>query len=102
MSCWVVPSVAAELWGISIEQVLRKIQAGDVIHKRESGWTFVDVDPNGPVFEPVRSNANERPATFAAIDEDGEMELENSSFQHWERARGRTTRLRLAPPRFAA
>jgi hypothetical protein len=45
MSCWVVPTVAAEYWGISLDVVLRRITDGLVPHMSESGFVFVDVDP---------------------------------------------------------
>jgi hypothetical protein len=45
MSCWVVPSVAAEYWGISLDLVLRRITDGLVPHMTDSGFVFVDVDP---------------------------------------------------------
>jgi hypothetical protein len=48
MSCWAVPSVAAELWGCSVESVLQAIRNGDLRTRQEAGWTFVDVDPDGP------------------------------------------------------
>lgn len=45
MSCWVVPTVAAEYWGISLDLVLRRITDGLVPHMSDSGFVFVDVDP---------------------------------------------------------
>jgi len=48
MSCWVVPSLAAELWHIPLEQVWRRIRAGEIPSRQENGFTFVDVAPYGP------------------------------------------------------
>lgn len=45
MSCWVVPTLAAEFWSISLEQVLLRIREGTVTTKVEHGFTFVDVVP---------------------------------------------------------
>ena len=45
MSCWVVPTVAAEYWGISLDLVMRRITDGLVPHMNDSGFVFVDVDP---------------------------------------------------------
>lgn len=45
MSCWVVPAVAAEYWGISLDLVMRRITDGLVPHMSEAGFVFVDVDP---------------------------------------------------------
>ena len=46
MPSWVVPAVAAELWGVSVEHVLAEVAAGRVISRREGEFLFVDVDPN--------------------------------------------------------
>lgn len=45
MSCWVVPTVAAEYWGISVDLVLRRMSQGLVPQMSQSGFTFVDIDP---------------------------------------------------------
>ena len=45
MSCWVVPSVAAEYWGVSLDAIWTRIYAGQVPHKRDGGFVFVDVAP---------------------------------------------------------
>jgi len=46
MSCWAVPSVAAELWGCTVDSVLMAIRNGEVRTYQEAGWTFVDVAPD--------------------------------------------------------
>jgi hypothetical protein len=48
MSCWVVPTVAAEYWGITLDVVWRRIYNGQIPHKFESGFALVDVDPWRP------------------------------------------------------
>jgi hypothetical protein len=45
MSCWVVPTVAAELWGVSLEHVLAMIAEGKVTSKGEYQLLVVDVAP---------------------------------------------------------
>lgn len=45
MSCWVVPTVAAEYWGISVDLVLRRMSEGLVPQMSQSGFIFVDIDP---------------------------------------------------------
>lgn len=45
MSCWVVPSVAAEFWGVSLDAIWTRVYAGQVPHKRDGGFVFVDVAP---------------------------------------------------------
>ena len=136
MACWVVPTIAAEIWGISVEQVLRKIEAGEVTTMDERGWTFVDIAPGSPPFD-LRRKPEERPPTYTPISDDelalladdegpvqppvtvpdepqthalAELDLddeqhpdpdqEQSTFKNWRNARGRTSRLRLAPPKF--
>jgi hypothetical protein len=51
MSCWVVPSVAAELWGCTVDAVLAAMRNGNVPTKEDAGWTFVDVAPDSPTLE---------------------------------------------------
>lgn len=51
MSCWVVPAVAAEYWGIPIAQVLERVKSGAVCSKTEFGFMLVDVAPNSPRAE---------------------------------------------------
>ena len=46
MSCWVVPIVAAEIWGISLDEVMQRIQNGVVVSKREYGFLLVDTAPS--------------------------------------------------------
>lgn len=48
MSCWVVPTVAAEYWGVSLDVVWRRIYDGLVPYKNDRGFVFVDVDPWTP------------------------------------------------------
>jgi hypothetical protein len=55
MSCWVVPAIAAELWGVTVDYVLSRVRNGSVESRREHGFTFVhatrphpDARPPGP------------------------------------------------------
>jgi hypothetical protein len=64
MSCWVVPSVAAELWGCPVQSVLDAIKHGDVPTREENGWMFVDVAPNSPMLSTPKPL---RPSTFETI-----------------------------------
>ena len=52
MSCWVVPAVAAELWGMSVEHVLGLIEEGKIPFKRDYHFMLVDVAPHSPTMEP--------------------------------------------------
>jgi hypothetical protein len=136
MACWVVPTIAAEIWGIPLEQVLLKIESGEVTTMDERGWTFVDIAPGAPPFD-VRRKPEQRPPTYTVVsddelaalaDDDAPVEppvtvpivpeiealaddnfdeaahpdpdQEESRFKNWRNARGRTSRMRLAPPKF--
>jgi hypothetical protein len=68
MSCWVVPTIAAELWGIPVQQVMDGMKSGTIPSKTESGFTFVDVAPNSPVFRARGSDRNDPPPpTYTAV-----------------------------------
>jgi hypothetical protein len=51
MSCWVVPAIAAEFWGVTLDVVWDRIHSDLVPHKTEDGFVFIDVDPWGPNLE---------------------------------------------------
>ncbi len=46
MPCWVVPSVASEMWQVPVDQILSAIKSGELPTRQENGFTFVDVAPN--------------------------------------------------------
>jgi hypothetical protein len=62
MSCWVVPTVAAEFWGVTIDVVWDRINCDLVPHKTERGFVFIDVDPWRP--ESTGRYMHEPPPTF--------------------------------------
>ncbi|HEY8750402.1 MAG TPA: hypothetical protein VIM11_20630, partial [Tepidisphaeraceae bacterium] len=64
MSCWVVPSVAAEFWGVTVDVVWERINCDLVPHKTERGFVFIDVDPWRP--ESTGGYLHEPPPTFVA------------------------------------
>ncbi len=66
MSCWVVPTVAAELWGVSVDTILTRARAGDVPTKTENGFMFVDVAPDSHRIETPKSL---RPPTYTVASE---------------------------------
>jgi hypothetical protein len=45
MSCWVVPTVAAEYWGVPLDVVCQRMSNGLVPQKTDQGFVFLDVDP---------------------------------------------------------
>ena len=64
MSCWVVPSVAAELWGCSVESIMSAIRDGRLCSREENGWTFVDMMPDSPQIQMPQSV---RPPTYEVV-----------------------------------
>jgi hypothetical protein len=67
MSCWVVPNVAAEIWGISLDEVLHRINTGAVVSKREYGFLLVDTAPLGPLFRSTAGEGKAKPRTWVAV-----------------------------------
>ena len=68
MSCWVVPTIAAELWGVSVDHVLQQVRDGYLSHRVDDGFMFVDVAPNGGgcgIVKPAAMN----PPTFTVLSE---------------------------------
>lgn len=68
MSCWVVPAVAAEYWGVPLDAVWNRIHDNLVPCKTEQGFVFIDVDPWR--FEPNVAPFHEPPPTFIPAAED--------------------------------
>jgi hypothetical protein len=67
MSCWVVPSIAAEFLGIPLTQVLERARKGFIPTKTELGFTLVDVAPHSPrIVGGIRQPAS-RPATYIEL-----------------------------------
>jgi hypothetical protein len=64
MSCWVVPSVAAELWGCSVEAIHAGIRDGSIPMREENGWTFIDMAPQSPRIEAPKAV---KPPTFSVV-----------------------------------
>jgi hypothetical protein len=72
MSCWVVPTIAAEIWGMPLSELLRRIRDGEIPTKQDAGFTFVDVAPYSNQIERPLLPPDERPATFTSLS-DAEM-----------------------------
>jgi hypothetical protein len=84
MSCWVVPSVAAELWGTSIEHVMECIRDGRVVMKQEHGFTLVDVAPHSPTIEKPRMRKEDRPPTYVELTAEELVALHSDQEDHVE------------------
>ncbi|HZZ42015.1 MAG TPA: hypothetical protein VFE58_03695 [Tepidisphaeraceae bacterium] len=78
MSCWVVPSIAAEFWGIPLEQVMDRINRFAVRIRRENGFTFVDVLPDPASDKPLPTFTAAQ-AQSEIIDSDEFVEIDPSS-----------------------
>ena len=99
MSCWVVPSVAAELWGCTVDAVLSAIQNGKVPTKEDAGWTFVDVAPESPKLEAPKSVRPPTPETYAVVSqaETNALHDETEMRSDWRKVRQSTSASRRAP-----
>ncbi len=62
MSCWVVPTIAAEIWGVSIDHLLQQVRDGNLAYRVDEGFMFVDVEP------PPQPKV-EHPPTFTVLSE---------------------------------
>lgn len=108
MSCWVVPSIAAELWGISVQQVYEQMRTGQIRSKVDAGFTFVDVAPHSPVFETPRKQHPTKPPTYTVVASEQNSSPQQSQeadetidLGDWRQAREEAQKLRR-PPAIAA
>ena len=116
MSCWVVPALAAELWRMPLDQVMKLIADGAVPTKQDEGFTFIDVAPQSPKVGGPSYKPEHRPATFipaadetdidvvirpettAGWDEDaGNDATESFKFGDYRAARARVSITRIGP-----
>src|SRR5437016_7779473 len=101
MSCWVVPSVAAELWGCTVDAVLNAIRTGNVPTKEDAGWTFVDVAPDSPKLEAPKAVRPPAPETYSIVTQAEAIALhpdEESQMQgDWRDVRRTVSESRRAP-----
>ena len=67
MSCWVAPTLAAEMWQIPLAELMRRIQSGEIPVRNEDGFMFVDVAPYGPRVERPNLSPAERPPTYSVV-----------------------------------
>ena len=103
MSCWVVPSLAAEYWGISVDQVMQKLDCGELTAREEHGFTLIDVAPSGPrqntpkpmtypTAPPRPMHESQLPKVMEQLDE-----IERDTFGDFRVARAQTALSRKAP-----
>ena len=75
MSCWVAPTLAAEIWQISLELLMSRIASGEIPVRDEDGFLFVDVAPYGSRIERPNKAPHERPAMCTPADPDDTFSL---------------------------
>jgi hypothetical protein len=63
MPSWVVPTVAAELWGVTVEHILAEVAAGRVKSRSEGEFIFVDINPNSPL-DSFEADVPAQPSTY--------------------------------------
>jgi hypothetical protein len=106
MSCWVVPSVAAELWNVPVEKITEAIQAGRMPSRSENGFTFIDVAPESPVLEAPRALRPPPPPTFrvvtreeivALLGDELDESTEDAGVENWRIGRSEAGRMRRPP-----
>jgi hypothetical protein len=121
MSTWVAPSVAAEIWGMSVDHILAGIADGSIQSFVDGQFLFVDVEgrgfplstPRPAVIEPIVSPEEIAALTFRPRDPDPEdteqpsiviEESEDTSHDlaDWRAAREQTGKLRVPPKNWAA
>ena len=71
MSCWVVPAIAAELWGVTLDRILAGVRDGTVPSCVENGFVFVDVAPAADT-PPSSPPAGVRPPTYVTVTRDAD------------------------------
>ena len=59
MPCWVAPSIAADLWKISVSEILERVKRGEMETKQEGPFTFVNIGE--------RTKSAPRPPTFSIV-----------------------------------
>mgnify|MGYP000110480817 CR=1 FL=1 len=107
MSCWVVPTVAAEVWEMDLSQVMRAIHDGSAVSKTENGLQVVDVAPHGKeICRPDACSHQVAPVTYTSVSE-AELDLlhaSDSDFDssplNWRRGRVEASFRRKAPGTF--
>lgn len=113
MSCWVVPSVAAELWGVSVEHIHARIRDGSLPSKQDSGFTVIDVAPDSPVLETASQLRPPPPPTYRVVTREEIRSLvgdlvdfdfgdEESDVENWRLGRSEASRIRRPPEAIAA
>jgi hypothetical protein len=70
MSCWVVPAIAAELWGVTVGRVMAGVLDGTVDSRTEHGFVFVNVSSDVHGFShgfSTRARGEPAPPTYVVV-----------------------------------
>jgi hypothetical protein len=110
MPCWVTPAVAAEIWGVSLREVLERVRAGHLPSKTDLGFLVVDVAPWSPQpearalvrAEPAKSEAPPAAAACGPAADQREFNAPPMSWQTRRRTVAMTRRGPAARKRLAA
>ena len=130
MSAWVAPSIAAEIWGVSVDHILAGIADGSIQSFVDGQFLFVDLhgrgfaqsSPRPTVSEPVVTKEEFAALTFRPIDRAQEFPPEfpqessadespsnesapdesSQDVSQWRTAREQTSHLRQPPNTLAA
>jgi len=121
MASWVAPAIAAEIWGVSVDQILAGIADGSIASQVDGQFLFVNVAANGyarsapspaPVHHPDLSKEELAALTFEPIPQtdfppipdDPQRELTEAEeddsardISQWRISRLQTSRIRRPP-----
>ena len=67
MACWVVPAIAAELWGVTVHHVLAGVRDGSIESRHEHGFVFVDAAPGSYTYQRPRRPDEPPLPTFVMV-----------------------------------
>ena len=108
MSCWVVPSIAAELWGIPVEAVMQLAAKGEIASTTEHQFFLVQADTSIKVAGQSHPETYTPANSVSAAQTDDESEPdpevaatepsdESKAIEDWREVRRRMARLRVPP-----
>ncbi len=76
MASWVTPTVAAEMWEMSVAEIQDRVKRGELVSKEEGGFTFVNI---GSPDESSSSPARITPPTFSIVTREEQLALHEST-----------------------
>jgi hypothetical protein len=127
LSCWVAPKIAAEIWGLSLGDILALVASGRISACVNGGFEFVRLprfsifgqnlppESRPPTFHPIEFAVNsekvspqrvvkpEERAALAAAEDEAEMgpppdeDPNDNRISGWREGRRRTATLRRGP-----